>query len=153
MRVVLQRVKEARLSVQGEEKACIGRGMVLLVGFGQEDHPALPETQVWSKFLDKIVSLRIFPDDKGRTDAGLQDVQGSILIVSQFTLYADWRKGRRPSFTPAAPPDTARRLFQRFVNDLAQLAPGCVASGEFGWEVDIQLCNWGPFTLTMDSRD
>ena len=76
MRIVLQRVKEARLSVQGEVKACIGPGMLLLVGFGQEDDLDLPRTKVWSKFLDKIVSLRIFPDDKGRTELSLEDIQG-----------------------------------------------------------------------------
>ena len=152
MRIVLQRVKEARLLVQGQEKACIGPGLVLLVGFGHEDDEDLPNTKVWSKFLDKIVSLRIFPDDKGRSEASLGDTEGSILIVSQFTLYADWRKGRRPSFSSAAPPDKAAALFYRFVHDLEKLSPGPVASGKFGWEADIQLCNWGPFTLFMDTQ-
>jgi D-tyrosyl-tRNA(Tyr) deacylase len=153
MRIVLQRVKEARLSVQGEANTCIGPGMLLLVGFGREDDLDLPHTKAWSKFLDKIVSLRIFPDDKGRTELSLKDIQGSILVVSQFTLYADWRKGRRPSFTAAASPHTAQKLFYRFVHDLSQLAPGSVSNGEFGAEVDILLCNWGPFTLSMDSQN
>ena len=152
MRMVLQRVKEARLTVQGEERAAIGRGLVVLVGFGHKDAPDLPGTTVWSKLLDKIVSLRIFPDHRGRSEVSINEVHGSILAVSQFTLYANWRKGRRPSFTPAAPPDLAEMLFTAFVRDLTARTSGLVVSGLFGEEMDISLRNWGPFTLSLDSQ-
>jgi D-tyrosyl-tRNA(Tyr) deacylase len=153
MRIVLQRVKDASLSILGQEKVYIGPGLVALVGFGREDGPNLPQDPVWSKLLDKIVSLRIFPDHKGRSELSLNQVRGEILVVSQFTLYADWRKGRRPSFTPAAPPERAKALYDQFINDLSSRTAGPVASGRFGAEMDILLCNWGPFTLTLDSQE
>ncbi len=151
MHIVLQRVKSAGLWTGGREHAAIGPGLVLLVGFGHEDGPDAPESAPWAKLLDKNVSLRIFPDHKGRSEVSLTDIRGSLLIVSQFTLYANWRKGRRPSFTPAAPPDRAQTLFYRFVADLTRLAPGEVACGEFGADMDVWLCNWGPYTLTLNS--
>jgi D-tyrosyl-tRNA(Tyr) deacylase len=152
MRIVLQRVKNARLLIQGLEKAAISTGLVVFIGFGRDDELDLPHTPIWSKLLDKIVSLRIFPDHKGRSATSLTDIGGSILIISQFTLYADWNKGRRPSFTPAAPAQKAQVLYDHFVQDLTRVAPGQVSSGFFGQEMDIQLCNWGPFTLTLDSH-
>ncbi|MFO7875696.1 MAG: D-aminoacyl-tRNA deacylase [Desulfovermiculus sp.] len=152
MRIVLQRVKNARLLIHGLEKAAISTGLVVLIGFGRGDDLDLPHSPIWSKLLDKIVSLRIFPDHKGRSAASLKDIGGSLLIISQFTLYADWNKGRRPSFTPAAPAPKAQALYDRFVQDLTRVAPGPVSSGFFGQEMDIQLCNWGPFTLTLDSN-
>jgi D-tyrosyl-tRNA(Tyr) deacylase len=151
MRIVLQRVTKARLTIGGIEHASIGQGVVLLVGFGREDGPDLPQAPIWSTLLDKIVSLRIFPDHKGRSEVSLNAVNGSALAVSQFTLYADWRKGRRPSFTPAAPPDRAHPLFDAFVRGLTRRVAGEVASGAFGQDMEIELCNWGPFTLTLDS--
>ncbi len=153
MRIVLQRVKEARLCILDQKKAHIGLGLVALVGFGREDSPDLPRAPVWSKLLDKIVSLRIFPDHKGRSELSLNHVHGEILVVSQFTLYADWRKGRRPSFAPAAPPERAKALYDQFISDLSSRTAGTVASGRFGAEMDILLCNWGPFTLTLDSQE
>ncbi|MFW5818764.1 MAG: D-aminoacyl-tRNA deacylase [Desulfovermiculus sp.] len=152
MRIVLQRVKKARLVVQDLEKASIATGLVVLIGFSRDDELDLPHTFIWSKLLDKIVSLRIFPDHKGRSEASLKDINGSLLVISQFTLYADWNKGRRPSFTPAAPPQRAQALYDHFIHDLTRLAPGRVFSGFFGQEMDIELCNWGPFTLTLDSN-
>jgi D-tyrosyl-tRNA(Tyr) deacylase len=152
MRIVLQRVKEARLSILDQEKVHIGLGLVALVGFGREDSSDLPQTPAWSKLLDKIVSLRIFPDHKGRSGVSLNEVHGEVLVVSQFTLYADWQKGRRPSFTPAAPPERAKALYDQFVNDLSRRTSGHVASGLFGAEMNILLCNWGPFTVILDSQ-
>ena len=153
MRIVLQRVTKAQLFHNQEKRGAIDTGLVLLLGFGREDTPDLPQRPIWGKLLDKIVGLRIFPDHTGRSDQSLTDIQGSLMVISQFTLYADWHKGRRPSFTPAARPELARDLFDRFVLDVSQRAPGTVVTGLFGREMEIELCNWGPVTLTLDSHE
>lgn len=152
MRIVLQRVKNGSVKVDGEEIAAIGTGVVLLVGFGPEDGEDLPGSRVWTTLLNKIAELRIFPGEGGKVDRSLLDVGGEVLAVSQFTLYADCRKGRRPSFSRAAAPDLAARLFDRFVEDLGKVCPA-VKKGRFGADMDVSLCNWGPVTLVLDSAE
>ncbi len=155
MRIVLQRVKSARVVVAGEPVAHIGAGVLALVGFGVDDDQNLPDRPPWKGLLKKILDLRIFPDADARLNLALGEYGadgGEALLVSQFTLYADWRKGRRPSFHPAAQPDVARLLFDRFAADLAALYPGKVRTGIFGAAMDIELINWGPVTLVLDSE-
>lgn len=145
MRVVLQRVARAQVSIDGRVVARIGRGYVLLVGFRRdEDETALE----W--MADKVVGLRVFADAEGKMNLALEDVGGSILVVSQFTLYGDTRKGRRPSFLDAAPPEVAIPLYERFVEMLRQRAPGPVETGEFGAMMDVELVNDGPVTLILE---
>ncbi len=145
MRVVLQRVSEAHVTIEGKVVGEIGLGQFLLVGFKQSDTTDQVE---W--MADKVVGLRIFQDDAGKMNRTLADVDGSILVVSQFTLYGDVRKGRRPSFIDAATPETAIRLYERFVELLEARHPGKVATGEFGAMMDVSLTNDGPVTLVID---
>ena len=145
MRVVLQRVREANVTVEGRVIGEIGLGQLLLVGFKQSD---TTEHVEW--MADKVVGLRIFQDDAGKMNRTLADVDGSILVVSQFTLYGNVRKGRRPSFVDAAAPEIAVPLYDRFVEFLEARHPGRVATGEFGAMMDISLTNDGPVTLVID---
>jgi len=145
VRVVLQRVREAHVTIEGKVVGEIGIGQFLLVGFKQSDTTDQVE---W--MADKVVGLRIFQDDAGKMNRTLADVDGSILVVSQFTLYGDVRKGRRPSFIDAATPETAIRLYERFVELLEARHPGKVATGEFGAMMDVSLTNDGPVTLVID---
>jgi len=126
---------------------------MVLAGFGREDGEELPGSPVWKKIIDKLVNLRIFTDDAGKFNLSLTDVGGDLLLVSQFTLYADCRKGRRPSFTGACPPELADRLFERFVADVRPVAPGRVETGMFGEEMFLDFTNWGPVTITLDSDE
>jgi D-tyrosyl-tRNA(Tyr) deacylase len=153
MRVVLQRVKRARVLVRCEERAAIGTGVMLLAGFSGEATADLPHTPEWRKLVDKIPVLRIFPDEKGRSNLSLLDVEGEVLVVPQFTLFADCRKGRRPSFVNSAAPDVAQALFGELVRELEQVCPGRIAQGIFGEEMDLDLVNWGPMTICLDRRD
>ena len=144
MRIVLQRVKEAYVKVDGAEVARIGRGFLLLVGIGKGDGE--DELRFWAR---KVPDLRVFPDDEGRFNRSLRDVGGEILCVSQFTLYGDCRKGRRPSFTEAAPAEEAEVLFRRFLELLRdQGIP--VKSGIFGAKMEVGLINDGPVTLILE---
>ena len=145
MRVVLQRVSRARVAVDGATLASIGAGLLLLVGFRDGDG----EAQL-SWMADKVLGLRIFPDDQGKMNLGLDDAGGDVLVVSQFTLYGDTRKGRRPSFVGAAPPETAIPLYEAFVEALRCRAPGRVETGEFGALMEVELVNDGPVTLVLD---
>ncbi len=145
MRVVLQRVREANVTVEGRVVGEIGVGHLLLVAFKASDTTDHVE---W--MADKVVGLRIFQDDAGKMNRTLADVDGSILVVSQFTLYGDLRKGRRPSFIEAAPPETAILLYDRFVNLLDARHPGMVATGKFGAIMDVSLTNDGPVTLVIE---
>lgn len=166
MRVLLQRVKHARVCVNGECISSVERGLLALVGFGSMDGLDLVGTKTWKTLLHKTIGLRIFPDAEGKTNlscseyaAGVefsnkvncQGNLGGILVVSQFTLYADCRKGRRPSFHPAAPPEIADALFTSFTADLKNAYGGYVGTGIFGAEMDVELCNWGPVTILLDS--
>ena len=153
MRVVLQRVKWAEVRVEGEAVAGIGTGILLLAGFSSGVDREFSSSRQWSKLVAKLPDLRIFPDSQGRSNLSLRDVEGEILAVPQFTLYADCRKGRRPSFVEAADPEIATGLFQDLVQELKEMCPGRVGQGSFGAEMELSLCNWGPFTLCLDSRD
>ena len=145
MRVVLQRVSEATVSIAGRVVGEIQDGLVLLVGFSHED---VEENLDW--MADKIRGLRVFSDEDGKMNLSLEDVAGDLLVVSQFTLYGDTRKGRRPSFVHAAHPDLAIPLYERFLGLLKEKAPGRVESGEFGAMMDVALVNAGPVTLVLE---
>jgi len=145
MRVVLQRVSRASVRVDGETLGSIGRGSLLLVGIAQGDDR---ETVAW--MADKVIGLRVFPDSEGRMNRDLASVDGGLLVVSQFTLYGDCRKGRRPSFVDAADPEVAEPLYDAFVRMLRERAPGRVASGEFGAMMEVELVNDGPVTLLLE---
>jgi D-aminoacyl-tRNA deacylase len=146
MRVVLQRVTRAAVR-WGSERNEIGIGLAILVGVGPADDEA---TAV--RLAEKVAQLRIFEDEEGKINRSLQDVEGEALVVSQFTLYADVSRGRRPGFTGAAAPDLADRLYRHFAAALA--AHGItVMTGSFGAEMDVELVNHGPFTLVIDTED
>jgi D-tyrosyl-tRNA(Tyr) deacylase len=147
VRALLQRVTRATVSVEGREIATIDGGLLVLVGVGHEDDDATADV-----LARRICELRIFRDPDGRTNLSLLDVGGSALVVSQFTLYADTRRGRRPGFTDAAAPDAARALWLRLAERIR--AEGVeVALGEFGAEMAVELVNDGPFTIWLDTRD
>jgi D-tyrosyl-tRNA(Tyr) deacylase len=145
MRIVLQRVKEARVAVEGSTVGRIGRGYLLLVGAEDQD-----TVQIADRMIDKIGKLRIFQDQNGKTNLSLADVGGQILVVSQFTLYADCKKGNRPSFTKAGSPDMAKELYEHVINR-CRLYADKVEQGVFGAYMDVELVNDGPFTLMLDS--
>ncbi|MFW6330593.1 MAG: D-aminoacyl-tRNA deacylase [Gemmatimonadota bacterium] len=145
MRVVLQRVSRGEVRIGDEVAGRIDRGFVVLAGFAPGDDE---ETLAW--MAEKIVGLRLFADDDGRMNLALDDVGGRLLVVSQFTLYGDARKGRRPSFIGAAPPERAIPLYERFLALLEERVPGRVASGEFGAMMDVELVNDGPVTLVLE---
>lgn len=147
MRAVLQRVREASVTVDGSVTGQIGEGLLVLAGIGEEDNE-----QTLQKIAGKIVNLRIFEDDAGKMNLSLLETGGAILAVSQFTLYADCRKGRRPNFMNAAPPDKASQLFDRFVEILRSLGPR-VETGVFQAMMEVRLNNWGPVTIILNSED
>jgi D-aminoacyl-tRNA deacylase len=145
MRVVLQRVSKASVTVNNEITGQIGKGLLLLLGVGRED--TLSDI---SYLVEKILSLRIFEDADQRMNLSLMDMGGECLIVSQFTLFGDTRRGRRPSFSDAAPPETARALYERFVEEMRKRVT--VATGSFGAMMQVELTNDGPVTLILDTR-
>lgn len=146
MRAVIQRVARAELSVNGEQIAAIGKGYVVLLGVTHDDN------ENDARYIaDKITSLRLFEDEAGKINLGITNVGGEVLIVSQFTLYADCRKGRRPSFTDAAPPAVADKLYQRVVELLRETGLS-VQTGIFGAHMLVALVNDGPVTILLDSR-
>lgn len=145
MRVVLQRVSSAGVTIDGQVVGEIGAGLVLLVGFTGDDKP---DALNW--MAEKVIGLRVFSDDEGKMNLSLADVGGDLLVVSQFTLYGDTRKGRRPSFVHAAHPDQAIPLYDQFVDVLKTKAPGKVETGEFGAMMDVALVNAGPVTLVLE---
>lgn len=146
MRALLQRVTHARVVVDGEVAGAIGHGFLILLGVGQGDS----EAQI-QPLVEKIVHLRVFGDDEGKMNRSLLDISGEALIVSQFTLYADVRKGRRPSFTNAAPPALAEPLIERFKESLAAYNLK-VEGGIFGAHMEVELLNDGPVTVWLDSE-
>jgi D-tyrosyl-tRNA(Tyr) deacylase len=140
-------VSRAEVRVDGARVGEIGRGLVVLVGVGPDDDEAVADA-----LARQVAELRIFADDEGRTNRSLLDVGGGALVVSQFTLFADTRRGRRPGFTGAAPPDQAERLYERFAAALGGLgAP--VSTGRFGASMAVELVNDGPFTIWLDTAD
>ena len=147
MRVVLQRVKHASVHVDGQETGSIGQGFLILLGVSDED-----TEEVADRLADKICKLRIFEDENGKTNLSLADVGGELLVISQFTLYADCRKGNRPSFIKAGAPDMANGLYEYFM-ERCRMHVEKVAHGEFGADMKVDLLNDGPFTLMLDSKD
>jgi D-tyrosyl-tRNA(Tyr) deacylase len=146
MRIVLQRVKSARVEVAGETVGSIGVGLVILLGVTQSDRREDAEY-----LANKVVQLRIFPDEAGRMNRSLLEARGALLVVSQFTLYGDCRKGRRPSFDHAAPPEQARVLYDYFIQRL-KLSNIAVETGVFQADMEIHLTNDGPVTFILDSK-
>ena len=145
MRAVVQCVSEASVTVEGRAVGAIGRGYAILLGVGHGDTEAEAE-RLWRK----VAKMRVFEDAQGKTNLSLADVGGEVLVVSQFTLYANCRKGNRPSFTDAADPAIARWLYEYFA-ELARTDGFTVATGEFGAMMDVALVNHGPFTVVLDT--
>jgi D-tyrosyl-tRNA(Tyr) deacylase len=147
MRIVAQRVSSASVLVSGNTVGEIHAGLVVFLGISRED--TLEDVEY---LLDKLLWLRIFPDEERKMNRNIQEASGSLLIVSQFTLYGDCRKGRRPSFDRAAPPDRARSLYESFV-DAARRGPVAVQTGEFQAMMEVRLVNDGPVTILIDSAE
>jgi len=148
MRVVIQRVEQGRVSVGGKTIGEIGPGLVILVGAGERDGKAEAD-----RLAQKIATLRIFADEQGKTNLSLLDVGGEALVISQFTLLADCRKGRRPSFVHAAAPGVAAPLIDYFADQLRQAGVRRVEMGEFGAKMLVEIHNDGPFTIVLDSSE
>ncbi len=144
MKLVIQRVKHAGVSVGGQEIASIGRGFLVLVGIGKEDNEHIIDC-----FLHKMLGLRIFEDENGKINRSLADVNGELLLVSQFTLYASCKKGFRPGFTDACEPERAQQLFDYMTQQCRDKVP-VVQTGEFGADMQVELLNDGPFTIILD---
>lgn len=144
MRIVIQRVLEAKVEVEGKIKGRIGKGFLILLGVGKMD-----DKNIADRYIDKILKLRIFADDMGKTNLSLEDVQGEVLVVSQFTLYADCRKGNRPDFIKAGSAERAEELYEYFLEQIKNKT-GNVESGKFGAEMKVSLLNDGPFTIILD---
>ncbi len=147
MRAILQRVESARVTVGGEVVGSIGEGLLVFLGCGEDDRD-----EDLDYLVDKSVHLRIFADDEGRMNDSLLDVGGQMLVVSQFTLYADTSRGRRPSFVKAMKPGPAEEMYERFVERVAEYDIE-VETGVFGAMMDVELVNDGPVTIMIDSRD
>ena len=147
MRALLQRTTGATVAVDGEVVGRIGPGLVLFVGVGPEDDEAVADG-----LARRVTELRIFRDEEGRTNRSLLDAGGAVLVVSQFTLWADTRRGRRPGFTGAAPAEQAERLYGRVADALRGLGVE-VATGRFGAEMAVELVNDGPFTIWLDTAE
>ena len=148
MKIIIQRVTQANVSIDGEVCGSIGKGYLVLLGVGQED-----STDDADRLIKKMLNLRIFEDSDGKTNLSIQDVQGELLVVSQFTLYADCRKGNRPSFTLAAKPELANELYEYFVGKCKESIPNIrkVETGQFGADMQVSLINDGPFTVMLES--
>jgi len=146
MRAVVQRVKESRVEVKGETVGAIGPGLLILLGVGEDD-----SEKDCDYLANKVANLRIFPDTKGFMNLSLMEIEGAALVVSQFTLWGDCRKGRRPSFVGAASPERARELYEHFIKLLREKGLH-VATGQFQEMMDVHLINDGPVTLMLDSE-
>ena len=147
MKFVIQRVTKAQVDVNGATIGKIGKGFLVLIGVSREDNRAIAD-----KLVKKLIGLRIFEDAEGKTNLSLADVGGSLLLVSQFTLYADCKKGNRPSFIYAGAPDEAEALYEYIIERCRENVP-IVETGSFGAEMKISLVNDGPFTIILDDRD
>lgn len=146
MRAVLTRVKSASVAIDGQVVGQIGQGFLILLGIGPED------TEKECRYLaEKALGLRIFEDENGKMNRGLEDVEGQVLVVSQFTLYGNCRKGRRPSFTDAASPELGNRLYERFLEDCEALGYS-PQHGRFGADMQVASVNDGPVTLILDTQ-
>ena len=147
MRAVVQRVSRAKVTVAERVTGEIDRGLLVLLGAGAGDGPA-----DLAYVVDKVVNLRIFPDDAGKMNRSVLDIGGAVLVVSQFTLYGDARQGRRPAFTGALEPVAARELYERSLGALRAAGVSRVAAGEFAADMQVELVNDGPVTILLDSR-
>ena len=144
MKVVIQRVQRASVTIDGQVHGAIGKGYLVLLGVGHED-----DEKTADRIVKKMINLRIFPDENGKTNLSLKDVGGSLLVVSQFTLYADCSHGNRPGFTNAAKPDHANALYEYFVDKCREQAVH-VETGSFGADMKVELVNDGPFTIILE---
>ena len=147
MKFLIQRVLEASVKVDGETVGSIGKGLLVFVGAGREDDRAAAD-----KYLKKLLGLRIFEDENGKTNLSLKDVNGELLFVSQFTLYANCKKGNRPSFIEAGDPDTANELYEYIIREASKSVP-VVRHGIFGADMKVELLNDGPVTIWIDSKN
>lgn len=147
MKFIIQRVQRANVKVDGEIIGSIGRGYMVLVGVSQTDNEAVAD-----KMVDKLIKLRINEDAEGKTNLSLADVDGSLLVISQFTLYANCKKGNRPSFIEAGAPDEANRLYEYILDKCRERCP-IVEKGSFGADMKVELVNDGPFTVILDSEE
>jgi D-tyrosyl-tRNA(Tyr) deacylase len=145
MRAVIQRVSRARVVVDGRELSVMGRGLLVLLGAGKDD--GMEEVQ-W--MAEKITTLRVFPDQQGKMNLSLRDIKGEMIAVSQFTLYGDCRRGRRPSFSEALEPQAALELYRKFIQRVRELGITC-GEGIFGADMQVELVNDGPVTFLLDS--
>ena len=146
MRLVIQRVLHAEVQVDGNTIGKIGKGLLVFVGAGQDD-----TKEIADKYLRKLIGLRIFEDENGKTNLSLKDVDGELLIVSQFTLYANCKKGNRPSFIEAGEPHMAEALYEYMIDEAKKSVP-VVEHGEFGADMKVSLLNDGPFTIILDEK-
>ncbi|HAB90233.1 MAG TPA: D-tyrosyl-tRNA(Tyr) deacylase [Bacteroidetes bacterium] len=145
MRCVVQRVSSAAVHVEGKEIGSIDKGLLVFVGFGQED-----DEMVLEPMLDKLLKLRVFSDEDGKMKHDIMDVNGKMLLVSQFTLYGSLKKGHRPSFTKACPPEIAQSLYDALLAKAEALYPSKIQSGIFGADMKVHLVNDGPVTLSLE---
>ncbi|WP_424044015.1 D-aminoacyl-tRNA deacylase, partial [Prevotella denticola] len=148
MRIVIQRVNQASVTIDGQTKSSIGKGFLILIGIGRDD---TEEDIKW--LVNKIIGLRIFDDEKGVMNRSIMDIDGEILVVSQFTLMASYKKGNRPSWIHAAPHELSIPLYRRFCNTLSDSFGKPVGTGEFGADMQIGLQNDGPVTICMDTKN
>lgn len=147
MKFVIQRVTHADVVVDGNEIGRIGKGFMVLIGVSKEDDKAIAD-----KMVDKMIKLRIFEDENGKTNLSLDDVGGELLLISQFTLYANCKKGNRPSFIDAGVPDEANALYE-YIIERCKERVNVVECGEFGADMKVSLLNDGPFTIVLDSSE
>ncbi|HCD69238.1 MAG TPA: D-tyrosyl-tRNA(Tyr) deacylase [Ruminococcaceae bacterium] len=147
MRFVIQRVTSSKVTIGGEIKGEIGKGFMVLIGVADGD-----TAEIADKMIRKMVNMRIFEDENGKTNLGLKDVGGSLLLISQFTLYADCKKGNRPSFIKAGAPDMAEKLYDYIISECKKEIE-VVEQGEFGADMKVELLNDGPFTIFLDSDE
>lgn len=147
MRFVIQRVTESKVTIQGKIRGQIEKGFMVLIGVGADD-----TVEIADKMIRKMLNLRIFEDENGKTNLGLKEVGGSLLLISQFTLYADCKKGNRPSFIKAGAPDKAKALYDYVIAKCKEEVE-VVEQGEFGADMKVELTNDGPFTILLDSEE
>ena len=143
MRFIIQRVSNSKVTIDNEIRGQIGKGFMVLIGVGESDT---------KEIADKMINLRIFEDENGKTNLGLKDVGGSLLLISQFTLYADCKRGNRPSFVKAGAPDMAKELYEYIISKCKEEIE-IVEQGEFGADMKVELLNDGPFTVLLDSDE
>lgn len=147
MRFIIQRVSNSKVTIDNEIRGQIGKGFMVLIGVGESD-----TKEITDKMIHKMINLRIFEDENGKTNLGLKDVGGSLLLISQFTLYADCKRGNRPSFVKAGAPDMAKELYEYIISKCKEEIE-IVEQGEFGADMKVELLNDGPFTVLLDSDE